>query len=229
MTPERRKLFRFGPGFYQVSPKLVYRNGSSRPKNLGDIKGSIVVPAGSTGEDLMKELAKQIPQPEWSTNRDTDVEELLKQVADGKVDYTVVQEHHTQARTQRYYPELTEGLTLASKQTSGLGHDQAARRQPLRQHHRLLRSALHGWRHRQARRKVLRPRAELRLRRHPYLPATGQEPAAQYQALSTHAKDIDWRLLAAISYQESHWDGQHLLSGLRDDGLYRFHRQRDGK
>ena len=31
----------------------------------------------------------------------------------------------------------------------------------------------------------------------------------KYQALfQTHAKDIDWRLLAAISYQESHWDPQ---------------------
>lgn len=100
VTPERRQLFRFGPGFYQVSPKLVYRNGSPKPKDIGDLKGNIVVPAGSTGEDLLKELAKQYPNLKWSTNRDADVEELLKQVADGKIDYTVVQDT-VLARTQR--------------------------------------------------------------------------------------------------------------------------------
>ncbi|KIC06243.1 murein transglycosylase, partial [Leisingera sp. ANG-M1] len=94
----------------------VYRNGSPKPKDIGDLKGNIVVPAGSTGEDLLKELAKQYPNLKWSTNRDADVEELLKQVADGKIDYTVVQDT-VLARTQRYYPELTEGMTLAKNQT----------------------------------------------------------------------------------------------------------------
>jgi membrane-bound lytic murein transglycosylase F len=37
----------------------------------------------------------------------------------------------------------------------------------------------------------------------------------KYQALfQTHAKDIDWRLLAAISYQESHWDPSFLHRGM---------------
>ncbi|MCV5625802.1 transporter substrate-binding domain-containing protein, partial [Escherichia coli] len=62
VTPERRELFRFGPGFYQVSPKLVYRNGKPKPASLNDIKGKLVVAAGSTGEDLLKEMSKENPK-----------------------------------------------------------------------------------------------------------------------------------------------------------------------
>jgi len=178
VTPERRKLFRFGPGFYQVSPKLVYRNGSPRPKNLGDIKGSIVVPAGSTGEDLMKELAKQYPNLKWSTNRDADVEELLKQVADGKVDYTVVQDTIL-ARTQRYYPELTEGLTLASKQTVAW----AMTKLP---DDSLYASIIDFFGQR-------------------FMDGAIAKLDEKYFG---HVQNFDWRLLAAISYQESHWDPQ---------------------
>ncbi|MFQ2786600.1 membrane-bound lytic murein transglycosylase MltF [Aeromonas caviae] len=208
VTPERRKLFRFGPGFYQVSPKLVYRNGSPRPKNLGDIKGSIVVPAGSTGEDLMKELAKQYPNLKWSTNRDADVEELLKQVADGKVDYTVVQDTIL-ARTQRYYPELTEGLTLASKQTVAW----AMTKLP---DDSLYASIIDffGQRFMDGAIAKLDEKYFGHVQNFDFVDTRtflqrAKSLLPKYQALfQTHAKDIDWRLLAAISYQESHWDPQ---------------------
>ena len=167
-----------------------------------------MVPAGSTGEDLMKELAKQYPNLKWSTNRDADVEELLKQVADGKVDYTVVQDTIL-ARTQRYYPELTEGLTLASKQTVAW----AMTKLP---DDSLYASIIDffGQRFMDGAIAKLDEKYFGHVQNFDFVDTRtflqrAKSLLPKYQALfQTHAKDIDWRLLAAISYQESHWDPQ---------------------
>lgn len=208
VTPERRELFRFGPGFYQVSPKLVYRNGKPKPGSLNDIKGKLVVAAGSTGEDLLKEMSKENPKLAWSTSDNADVEELLKQVVDGKIDYTVVQDT-VLARTQRYYPELTEGLTLAQKQTvawamSKLPDDS------------LYASVIDffGQRFMDGAIAKLDEKYFGHVQNFDFVDTRtflkrAKSLLPKYQPLfQTHAKNIDWRLLAAISYQESHWDPQ---------------------
>ena len=130
------------------------------------------------------------------------MEELLKQVADGKVDYTVVQDTIL-ARTQRYYPELTEGLTLASNQTVAW----AMTKLP---DDSLYASIIDFFGQRfmdgaiaKARREVLRPRANGRLRRHLHLPATAKSLLPKYQALfQTHA-NVDIDLAAAGRHQPS--------------------------
>lgn len=206
ITPERRARFRFGPGFYQVSPKLVYRNGQRKPASLDDINGKLVVAAGSTGEDLLREISKQKPTLAWSTSDTSDVEGLLKQVVDGKIDYTVVQDT-VLARSQRHYPELTEGLTLSNKQTvawamSKLPDDS------------LYASVIEffGQRFMDGAIAKLDEKYFGHVQNFDFVDTRtflkrAKSLLPKYQSLfQTHARNIDWRLLAAISYQESHWD-----------------------
>lgn len=165
-----------------------------------------MVPAGSTGEDLLKELAKQHPNLKWSTNRDADVEELLKQVADGKIDYTVVQDT-VLARTQRYYPELTEGMTLAKNQTVAW----AMTKLP---DDSLYASIIDffGQRFMDGAIAKLDEKYFGHVQNFDFVDTRtflqrAKSLLPKYQDLfKTHANLVDWRLLAAISYQESHWD-----------------------
>ena len=83
VTPERRKLFRFGPGFYQVSPKLVYRNGRNKPASLAEVNGNLMVAAGSSGEDLLKAISKQHLSLEQALDLP---EELLGEIQDAFLD-----------------------------------------------------------------------------------------------------------------------------------------------
>ncbi|MGL5226090.1 MAG: membrane-bound lytic murein transglycosylase MltF [Aeromonas sp.] len=208
VTPERRALFRFGPAFYQVSPKLVYRNGKPKPASLNDINGKLVVAAGSTGEELLTTLSSQHPTLTWSTSDSADVQDLLKQVVDGKIDYTVVQDT-VLARSQRYYPELTEGLTLAQKQTVAW----AISKQP---DDSLYASIIDffGQRFMDGAIAKLDEKYFGHVQNFDFVDTRtflkrAKSLLPKYQTLfQTYAKDIDWRLLAAISYQESHWDPQ---------------------
>ncbi|MGL5589838.1 MAG: membrane-bound lytic murein transglycosylase MltF, partial [Aeromonas veronii] len=148
------------------------------------------------------------PKLAWSTSDNADVEELLKQVVDGKIDYTVVQDT-VLARTQRYYPELTEGLTLAQKQTvawamSKLPDDS------------LYASVIDffGQRFMDGAIAKLDEKYFGHVQNFDFVDTRtflkrAKSLLPKYQPLfQTHAKNIDWRLLAAISYQESHWDPQ---------------------
>lgn len=230
VTPERRELFRFGPGFYQVSPKLVYRNGKPKPASLNDIKGKLVVAAGSTGEDLLKEMSKENPKLAWSTSDNADVEELLKQVVDGKIDYTVVQDT-VLARTQRYYPELTEGLTLAQKQTvawamSKLPDDSLYASVIDFFGQRFMDGAIA-----KLDEKYFGHVQKLRLCRYPYLPQARQEPAAQVPAAVPDSRQ-EYRLASARRHQLSGVSlgpaGPLLHRRARHDDADRAHRQGDG-
>lgn len=208
VTPERRALLRFGPGFYQVSPKLVYRNGKPKPASLNDIKGKLVVAAGSSGEDLLKELSKDYPNLNWSTRADADVEDLLKQVVKEEIDYTIVQDT-VLARTQRYYPELTDGLTLAQQQTVAW----AMTKLP---DDSLYASVIDffGQRFMDGAIAKLDEKYFGHVQNFDFVDTRtflkrAKSLLPKYQHLfQAYAKNIDWRLLAAISYQESHWDPQ---------------------
>ncbi|MGL5973712.1 MAG: membrane-bound lytic murein transglycosylase MltF, partial [Aeromonas sobria] len=126
----------------------------------------------------------------------------------GKIDYTVVQDT-VLARTQRYYPELTEGLTLAQKQTvawamSKLPDDS------------LYASVIDffGQRFMDGAIAKLDEKYFGHVQNFDFVDTRtflkrAKSLLPKYQSLfQTHAKNIDWRLLAAISYQESHWDPQ---------------------
>lgn len=206
VTPERRALFRFGPGFYQVSPKLVYRNGTRRPRSLADIDGQLVVAQGSTGDDLLKAYGKQHPTLSWRADARMDTEDLLKAVAKGEIDYTIVQDT-VLARTQRYYPELAEALTLSDNQTVAW----AMNRLP---DDSLYASVIDffGQRFMDGAIAKLDEKYFGHVQNFDFVDTRAflrraKERLPKYQSLfKQHALDIDWRLLAAISYQESHWD-----------------------
>ncbi|MGK4473434.1 membrane-bound lytic murein transglycosylase MltF [Aeromonas molluscorum] len=206
VTPERRAQFRFGPGFYQVSPKLVYRNGSRRPRSLDDIDGKLVVAKGSSGEDLLKAFHKTHPKLSWQADPKSDTDDLLKMLAEGKIDYTIVP-NTVLARTQRYYPELAEALTLSDSQTVAWVMN------------RLPDDSLYagvidffGQRFMDGAIAKLDEKYFGHVQNFDFVDTRtflrrAKELLPKYQELfKQHALEIDWRLLAAISYQESHWD-----------------------
>nr|WP_241496754.1 hypothetical protein [Aeromonas caviae] len=135
------------------------------------------------------------------------------------------------ARTQRYYPELTEGLTLASKQTVAW----AMTKLP---DDSLYASIIDffGQRFMDGAIAKLDEKYFGHVQNFDFVDTRtflqrAKSLLPKYQVLfQTHAKDIDWRLLAAISYQESHWDPQRTLlhRGAWHDDAHRSDRQAMG-
>ena len=207
VTEARERQVRFGPSYLEITPQLVYRLGRPAPKAPRDLAGGLVeVVAGSSHADRLRELAAATPFHWFSSPQD--IAGLLARVWRKELDYTVADSHEV-AFYRRYYPELRIAFDLGPPQPLAWafpkGTDdslvQAARRffQRITADGTLAQLKERHFGHIRdfdyvGLRKFLRHTEERlpRYRRH-------FEGAARKYGL-------DWRLLAAIGYQESHWN-----------------------
>ncbi|WP_254700664.1 membrane-bound lytic murein transglycosylase MltF [Paraglaciecola mesophila] len=206
VSPERYSQFRFGPAYQNVSQKLVFKQGDVRPRELEDLTGNFMVVAGSGHSETLRNYKAQHPDLSWQETNDKDSEELLEAVLADELDYTVV-DSNILALMRRRYPELSIGFSLSQSQgiawaTSKKGDD-------------ALRAALieyFGKIHQNGTLAALEDKHFGHVRQFNYVDTrdfirSATEKLPQYQPLfEQYANELDWRLLAALSYQESHWN-----------------------
>ena len=200
----------FGPGYQLVREHLVYRRRSAQPRTIVDAgRGQIEVAASSAHQRTLEDLRLRYPDLAWVERSDTDTEEILADVSQGKVQYTLASSTEF-ALNRSVHPELAIALDLsperaltwvvstAGEDASLLGRVNAffvlARREGA------IAALLDRYYGKDDRFDYLFSRnfmehLESRLPR--YL--TWFQEAAKLH-------NVDWRLLAAMGYQESKWD-----------------------
>ena len=208
ITDGRQERVRFGPVYQKITPQLVYRSGTPRPKSLADIKGQIDVVAGSSHAERLGILKQKYPNLTWQENEGVESEELLYLVWQQLYDYTIADSNEL-IINRRYYPELHPAFAISKPKSlawafarsdddslynaavaffDGIRKDGTLDQLIDRYYGHIGEFDYVGTRRYQA-------HIDQRL------------PA--YRALFEQAakkSSMDWRLLAAIGYQESHWD-----------------------
>ncbi len=210
VTRDREQSVRFGPAYQEVTQQLVYRNGQPAPRTVQDLVGAapIEVIAGSSHAEQLRRLAVEYPGIAWRENDSDAIGDLLSRVWRRELPYTIADSNEV-SLNQRYFPELRTAFDLTDPErlawAFAKGKDdsllQAAREFfALIEADGRLEQVLERY-YGHARefdyvgvRRFLR-HVEQRL---PAYLATFQEAADRY--------GIDWRLLAAVGYQESHWN-----------------------
>jgi len=106
-TREREDNFLFSSSYQKVSQQLVCRRGGKRPKKVEDLQGvNIAVSANSSYTVQLKKINANYFEIE-----DTDTEALLKDVWLKKADCTVA-DSNIVAINRRYFPELSVRFDL---------------------------------------------------------------------------------------------------------------------
>ncbi|KFF69450.1 membrane-bound lytic murein transglycosylase MltF [Pectobacterium brasiliense] len=204
---ERLERFRAGPTYYSISQQMVYRLGSPRPKTLDKLQGRLVVTSGSAHAATLRDLkAAKYPQLSWESASDQSTQELLKQVADGKLDYTLG-DSVTIGLMQRIHPQLAVAFDLSD--------EEPVTWYMRRSHDDSLSAALLDFFSQIVEDGTL-ARLEEKYLGHvgefdyvdttTFLSAIDETLPDLRPLFEKYATDIDWKLLAAISYQESHWN-----------------------
>jgi membrane-bound lytic murein transglycosylase F len=207
ITPARKKLVRFSQPMLSVVPQLVYRMGLPRPDSLGDLDGPLRVQRGSIGAELLHAAQKKYPDLHWEETDDQEAEELLYQVANDQLGYTIANSDII-AIDQRYYPKLRVAFAAAEAQdlawAFALSPDNSlfdAANQYLEDAHGAelarLRDRYFGHIEQVNYMGVVTLASLVQTRLTRYRKAF-EDAAQKYQ--------LDWRLLAAMGYQESQWD-----------------------
>ena len=204
--PQRVEKFQLGPSYTSASWQLVYKKGENRPKDLAQVQQEIIISAGEDLEKLLSLAQKKLPALKWQNNKQLTQEELLIQVAEGKIPYTIANSIDV-AAAQQIRPNLAIAFDLTDEMTV---HWYLSN-----QSYNELQAGLLDFMN-NAIETGLIDRIEEKYFRHitafdyvdtqAYLEAV-EKILPQYQPLFEKYKgNLDWRLLAAVAYQESHWD-----------------------
>jgi membrane-bound lytic murein transglycosylase F len=80
----------FGPAYQTVHEHLIYRRGAIRPNSLAEIgNGDLEIASGSSHAQTLRAARKGLTELVWVENASTDSQVLLDGVADGSIDYTI--------------------------------------------------------------------------------------------------------------------------------------------
>ncbi len=200
---------RFTPAYRNVTWQLVYRQGRKRPKKLADLAaGELVVAAGSVQEMLLKEWRTTHPELSWVSQPDSSAPALLEQVQNKRIGATLA-DSTTVMLQRRHFPELRVAFELG--EPSGIGWAF-----PHRADDSLYRAALDFL-------DDIRHDGTLRALTDRYYAHADRLNYVDQRSFQRHLRErlpafrpifertakaygLSWRLLAAIGYQESHWN-----------------------
>lgn len=209
VTDERAERVDFGPAYQSVTQQVIYRRGTERPRGVEDlVDGRIEVLAGSAHADMLRQARAEHPQLIWREDPRATVEELIRRVGEGIIDYTVVPSNAF-ALLRHSYPEARAAFAIGEPQAVAWALPRGADR---------LRELIAAYF------AEIEATGELdRMLDRYYFAATRDFDYVGSRAFVRHIETrlplyrqyfreaeletgIDWRLLAAIGYQESHWN-----------------------
>lgn len=215
INEDLQSLVRFAPSYQSVTHQLVYRQGTSPPPNdlnLLDARYPLTVITDSAQSYWLKQLKKQHPNLVWEELTELESAELLEQVWEGEIKYTLATSNEV-SQMRRFYPELQVGLKWNTPQRLAwafpmFSHDDSLYLAAIQFFNRLRRSGelaqiierYYGHIDKTEDFDYVNVR---RFHRHlveslPKFRNLFEQVANRYQ--------MDWRLLAAIGYEESQWN-----------------------
>ena len=209
-TPQRRQEFLFSEPYLESEPIVVYKVGNHRPRNQAGLVGKkLVVVANSSHSAALRKAQKQRPDLQWREVEKVDSTQLLSLLEQGLVDYTILDSAEFVLH-QGNFPSLKRAFTFAPTQTFNWMFTQSATSESMR-------IAANEFLERVQSDGTL---AQLEERFFSHSDEVGQVAANEfskniYARLPRYKDNIqrvadsyamDWRLLAAISYQESTWN-----------------------
>jgi len=211
ITRDRLGRFDFSPPYRESAPVLIYRvrQGNPAPKTAADLQGrSLGVLKQSSYEELLSELQQTHPELEWSSNPDDTVTDLLDRVHSGDLDYTILDSTVFDAQ-KSFYPGLRAAFELQEPQPIAWMLN--------RHHDGTLKAALQQWFALEETSLLIQTLEERYFSRTNPLnffdTVTFRRdleerfiPLYPWFREAAEASGINWLLLAAIAYQESHWN-----------------------
>lgn len=218
-SPERLTKFRPGPAYYYVSQQLVYKKGKWRPRNLKQLlaKQEQLIEENE-GEDVLSivsdshfnttlaEIKSEHPEFSYQIDSNADVNDLLKAVSKGEQMFTVADSVEV-SLSQRIYPDIAIAFELTEDQPISWflrpSQDESL--------YGLLIEFFGS----------VNQSGHLASLEEKYIGHVGSfdyvDTRAFIRALDStlpkwsplfqkYSEEFDWRLVAALAYQESHWN-----------------------
>lgn len=208
-SPETRGDFLMAPEYQRTQQVVAYNTDGSKPQSIRDLSTkSVAVLKGSRAATLMKELRRLFPALRWKEVDGGDIHDLLGRLADGHLD-AVVTDGHAVDVARNFFPNLQRAFAMGEPEPlvwvfpknaepelyqrataffTRIKRDGTLNRLVDQYYGHLQRMEALDIEHLITKIQTTLPRFRVHF-----------QSAAEVTGL-------DWRLVAAIGFQESHWD-----------------------
>jgi membrane-bound lytic murein transglycosylase F len=205
---DRKDSIRFGPAYQKIEPQVIYRRGSARPRKVADLLGGrLEISRESAHAAVLEQLRREEPLLTWIEDAKVGTEELIRRVAEGEIDYTIA-DSNVFALLRHFYPDVRVAFSLGMQSEVAWALPKDAED---------LREAIAAYF------AEIDATGELERVLDRYYFASREFDYVGSRAFVRHfntrlpryreffheaefATGVDWRLLAAMAYQESHWN-----------------------
>lgn len=199
----------FTPPYQMVSRLVIYRRGEAVPADLTSLASPEFPLTVTTGyAPLMRRLAARYPGLKWRARSGAGTDELLVDLAAGKIAYTIANDNEFNLN-RRFYPALNTAFVLGKPHPIAWavrgGADST-----------LYQATTAYFARAQASHRIANIMQRYYGRLEAYDPVSTQlflhnlgnrlpRYAASFESAAT-ATGLSWQLLVAMGYQESHWN-----------------------
>jgi membrane-bound lytic murein transglycosylase F len=213
-TAQREKSLNFGPSYFEIQEQMICNRGMqiqhTFPKDVEELSGlSIMIEEGSSYAETVDALQEDGFEINATRTAEFSTIELLEKVANHEIDCTIAASN-IYALNLRYFPEVAMAFTISKREqlawvlppdTEELEADMYAWLNDFNQQGKMTQLKDHHYSYvlffDYYNTKMFYKRIQSRLPKYKKL---FQEAATRF--------GIPWTLLAAISYQESHWNAR---------------------
>lgn len=209
VTDSRKSLVHFSDSYQDITQLVIYKAGNIKPRSIESLRGNTVhVIKGSSHEELLTQLKVEHDFLEWESHDNIDMNIILHKVEQGKFKYAI-SDSNDFSFNQRFYPKLRKGFQISQVQSLAWVF-------PKLKDNSVIIAANEFF-------ALAKTNGLLqRLHERHYSHITGLNYAGAHtfrnhinsrlenlipifkQVADNH--NLDWRFLAAVSYQESLWD-----------------------
>ncbi|MFT4651942.1 MAG: membrane-bound lytic murein transglycosylase F [Porticoccaceae bacterium] len=207
-TEERSQSLRFSAPYLEVTQQLLYRRGTPKPESLSDIDGDLLVITSSSHSEQLKKISVDVPQLNWREQDEIEMGDLIRMVHTGEIDYTVV-DSISYLVNRHIYPNAGLAIDISEPQMVAWAFPSHEDGSLLNAANKFLTDYITSGQMERLKEQLLaqsnnfsvadsKRLGELVAKRLPAYELLFRQTAAE--------NNLNWHLLAAVAYQESHWN-----------------------
>ena len=208
-TSQRSQYVNFSSSYQDITQLVIYKAGNKKPRSIEDLRGAVIdVIYGSSHQELLAQLKKEYDFLQWRTHKRVEISDLLEKVENDKIKYMICDSNEFQFN-RRFYPGLRKGFQISNTQQLAWVFSKSKDKSLLNAANDFLQQAKQSG--------LLK---KLHDKHYSHIPGLNYAGAHTFlKHISTRLDDLipifkqvakehnlDWRLLAAVSYQESLWN-----------------------
>ncbi|MFL0809767.1 MAG: membrane-bound lytic murein transglycosylase MltF [Agarilytica sp.] len=208
-TEKRAKKVKFSSPYLEITQQLIYNSRDDKPATVEELIGkNIVVIANSSHSESLRQLQRLHPELAWEEVVDAEMLDLLELVHNGEADITIV-DSNAYEMSESVYPRARVAFDISSAENLAWAFPHGKDQSLFFEAQRFFDNQ-----------ETIKALADIKETYYGHLGELNYGGALLFAhrldarlpkweeklKIAAENNDLDWQLLAALSYQESHWN-----------------------